>query len=136
MAKILVVEDESIIGAVIRDKVEGMGHSVCGMASTGEKAIKLTEEKQPDVVLMDIILIGNMDGIETARRIQERFQTPVIYLSAFDDEDTRKRAIATKPVAYLVKLLDDGELDAAIERAVQGGALSHSDNSDGAANST
>lgn len=136
MAKILVVEDESIIGAVIRDKVEGMGHSVCGMASTGEKAIKLTEEKQPDVVLMDIILIGNMDGIETARRIQERFQTPVIYLSAFDDEDTRKRAIATKPVAYLVKLLDDGELDAAIERAVQVGMLSHSDNSDGASNST
>jgi CheY-like chemotaxis protein len=121
MAKILLVEDVKIISMVIQDRVEGMGHAVCGTAATGQEAIEQAEAKQPDVVIMDITLKGKMDGIEAASRIRERFGTPVIYLTAYDDEETRKRAMATDPVAYLVKVFEDVDLQFAIEKALQKG---------------
>jgi len=121
MAKILLVEDVKIISMVIQDRVEGMGHAVCGTAATGQEAIEQAGEKQPDVVIMDITLKGKMDGIEAASRIRERFGIPVIYLTAYDDEETRKRAGATNPVAYLVKVFEDVDLQLAIEKALQKG---------------
>jgi CheY-like chemotaxis protein len=125
MAKIFLVEDESIISAVIRDKLERMGHTVCGTASTGEEAVKQVEETRPDLVIMDIMLKGDMDGIEAARRIHEHFDIPVIYLTAYDEKDTRERANATNPAAYIVKLLEDRDLRPAIERAVKQPTRSH-----------
>jgi CheY-like chemotaxis protein len=119
MATVLVVEDEMIISMVMQDKLEAMGHSVCGMVSTGEEAIKQAGDKRPDVVLMDIMLKGDMDGIEAAGRIRERFGIPVIYLTAYGDEGTRKRARATDPIAYLVKLFEDAGLPSAIEEALR-----------------
>ena len=130
MAKIFLVEDESIISAVIQDKLERMGHTVCGTASTGEEAIKQVEETRPDVVIMDITLKGDMDGIEAARRIREHLDIPVIYLTAYDEKDTRERARATNPVAYLVKLLEDRDLRSSIEIAVNQHTRSHNESSD------
>jgi CheY-like chemotaxis protein len=121
MAKILLVEDENVINMVMQNRVEGMGHAVCGTAATGQEAIEQAEAKQPDVVIMDITLKGKMDGIEAATRIQERFGFPVIYMTAYDDEETRKRAGATDPVAYLVKAVDDIDLQFAIEKALRKG---------------
>jgi CheY-like chemotaxis protein len=121
MAKILLVEDENVINMVIQDRIEGMGHAVCGTAATGQEAIEQAEAKQPDVVIMDITLKGKMDGIEAASRIRERFGIPVIYLTAYDDEETRKRAGATDPVAYLVKIFEDVDLQFAIEKALRKG---------------
>jgi CheY-like chemotaxis protein len=121
VAKILLVEDENVINMVTQDRVEGMGHTVCGTAATGQEAIEQAGAKQPDVVIMDITLKGKMDGIEAASRIRERFGIPVIYLTAYDDEETRKRAGATDPVAYLVKIFEDVELQSAIEKALRKG---------------
>jgi len=121
MAKILLVEDVKIISMVIQDRIEGMGHAVCGTAATGQEAIEQAEAKQPDVVIMDITLKGKMDGIEAASRIRERYGIPVIYLTAYDDEETRKRAMATDPVAYLVKVFEDIDLQSAIEKALRKG---------------
>ncbi len=118
MAEILLVDDENVINMVMQDRVEGMGHSVCGTAATGQAAIEQAGAKQPDVVIMDITLKGKMDGIEAARQIQEQLGIPVIYLTAYDDEDTRKRAGATNPIAYLVKVFDDVDLQSAIEKAL------------------
>ena len=121
MAKILLVEDENVINMVTQDRVEGMGHAVCGMAATGQEAIEQAGAKQPDVVIMDITLKGKMDGIEAARRIRELFGIPVIYLTAYDDEETRKRAGTTNPVAYLLKIFEDVDLQSAIEKALRRG---------------
>jgi CheY-like chemotaxis protein len=121
MAKILLVEDENVINMVTQDRVEGMGHTVCGTAATGQEGIEQAGAKQPDVVIMDINLKGKMDGIEAAKRIRERFGIPVIYLTAYDDEETRQRASATDPVAYLVKIFGDVDLQSAIEKALRQG---------------
>ena len=121
MAKVLLVEDENVINMVIQDRVEEMGHTVCGTAATGQQAIEQAGSKQPDVVIMDITLKGKMDGIEAASRIRERFGIPVIYLTAYGDEETRKRAEDTGPVAYLVKTFEDVGLQSAIEEAVRRG---------------
>ena len=121
MAKILLVEDENVINMVTQDRVEGMGHTVCGTAATGQEGIEQAGAKQPDVVIMDINLKGKMDGIEAAKRIRERVGIPVIYLTAYDDEETRQRARATDPVAYLVKIFGDVDLQSAIEKALRQG---------------
>lgn len=122
MARILLVEDENVINMVTQDRVEEMGHTVCGTAATGQDAVEQAAAKRPDVVIMDITLKGKMDGVETASHIRERFGIPVIYLTAYDDEETRKRAGATDPVAYLVKTFEDVELRSAIEKAIQKGS--------------
>ena len=121
VAKILLVEDENVINMVTQDRVEGMGHTVCDTANTGQDAVEQAAAKKPDLVIMDITLKGKMDGIETAGRIRQLFDIPVIYLTAYDDKDTRRRAEATDPIAYLVKTFEDVELRSAIERAVQRG---------------
>jgi CheY-like chemotaxis protein len=121
MAKILLVEDENVINMAMQDRVERMGHTVCGIAATGQQAIEQAGSKQPDVIIMDITLKGKMDGIEAAGRIREQFGIPVIYLTAYGDEETRKRAGETNPVAYLVKTFEDVALKSAIEKAVRRG---------------
>ncbi|HOY98500.1 MAG TPA: response regulator, partial [Candidatus Aminicenantes bacterium] len=88
---ILIVEDEIIIAMEIQVRLESAGFAVCGLASSGEKAIALAREKNPDLVLMDITLKGPLDGLETAGRIQAEKDIPVIFLSATDDEAVLRR---------------------------------------------
>jgi PAS domain S-box-containing protein len=120
MAKteILVVEDESLVAEDVRVSLDNLGYSVRGMASSGEEAIKKAGELHPDLVLMDIVLGGEMDGIEAAEKIRTRFNIPILYLTAYADEKTLERAKVTQPFGYILKPFDDRQLHSNIEMAL------------------
>lgn len=115
--KILVVEDEQIIAKNIQNVLVKAGYKVPAIASSGEKAISKVKECKPDLVLMDIILQGEMDGIETAQQIRSLWDIPVIYLAAYGDDAMVERAMATEPIGYIQKPYDKTELLATIEIA-------------------
>ena len=102
-AKILVVEDERITAEDIKRSLEKAGYNVPGIVSTGEDAVKFSEEYKPDLVLMDIVLDGKVDGIEAAETIRNKFDIPVIYLTAYSDKNTVERAKTTHPSAFILK---------------------------------
>jgi len=102
-SKILVVEDERITAEDIKSGLENAGYMVPAMVSTGEDAVDKAGKLRPDLVLMDIRLKGKMDGIEAAGQIKLRYNIPVIYLTAYSDEYTIKRAKITEPSGYIVK---------------------------------
>jgi PAS domain S-box-containing protein len=117
-AKILIVEDEKIVAMDIQKSLESMGYHVCAMASSGEEAVQKAGETKPDLALMDIVLKGKMDGIQTAEQLSARFKTPIVYLTAYDDDNTLQRAKITTPYAYITKPFNDRELHIAIEMAL------------------
>lgn len=102
-AKILVVEDEKITAESIKLGLESASYEVVGLVSSGESAIKMVEEQSVDLVLMDIHLKGEMDGIGAAEEIRERFGLPIIFLTAYSDENTVQRAKITEPSGYILK---------------------------------
>ena len=102
-ARILIVEDERITAEDIRYVLEGVGYEVQGICSSGEDAIIKAGEFHPDLVLMDITLAGEMDGIEAAEHIKELYDIPIIYLTAYSDSSTLKRIKITEPTGYVVK---------------------------------
>lgn len=112
---VLIVEDEAIIAADLKQKLENAGFRVLGVEDTGEGAIAAASELEPDVVIMDVYLRGEMDGIEAARRIQERYGIPVIYLTAYSDNATLSRILESEPYGYLLKPLNTEQLQAEIE---------------------
>ncbi|MBI5952255.1 MAG: EAL domain-containing protein [Chloroflexi bacterium] len=114
-ARVLIVEDESIIALDIRNSLEGLGYQVAGQADRGEDAIKKAGELRPNLILMDIKLKGEMDGIETAGQIRKLFDLPVIFLTAFADQSTLERARQAEPYGYILKPFEDYELAIAIE---------------------
>ena len=116
--KILIVEDNAIIAMETIDRVKRLGYGVSGLAATGRDAIRLARAMQPDLILMDINLRGDMDGIEAAVEILRRASVLVIYITAYSDEDTLKRAMASKPFRYLVKPYKERDLYASIEEAL------------------
>lgn len=97
--EILVVEDEWMIAEELKDRLETMGFKVKSMCASSEEAIALCEQHQPNLVLMDICLRTEMDGIEAASIIRKRFDTPVVYVTAFAHSDLVARALATRPMA-------------------------------------
>ena len=117
-AKILIVEDEFIEAANLKKRLEKLGYTVVGMAATGQDAIKKTEDTYPDLVLMDIMLKGKMNGIEAAHSIRELHDIPVIYLTAYFDNKTLEMAKKTAPYGYILKPYEDMGLRSAIEMAV------------------
>jgi len=116
--KILVVEDETIIARDLQSKLEGLGYSVSAVVPSGEEAVEKTGELMPDLVLMDIVLEGDMDGIEAAGLIKNRFNIPVIYLTAYADDNTLGRAKVTEPFGYMIKPFQERELRSIIEMAI------------------
>jgi PAS domain S-box-containing protein len=116
---ILIVEDEGVIALDIRATLGRLGYTVAAVAATGSEAITRVEELRPDLVLMDIHLRGEMDGVEAARAIRDRFGVPVIYLTAFADAATLQRARITEPFGYLLKPFEERELHIVIEMALQ-----------------
>ncbi len=116
--KILVVEDEMIIAADISMVLESQGYEVTGILPRGEDALNSIAQRPPDLVLMDISLKGNLDGIETARYIYERHQIPVIFLTANADDATFARAKATRPYAFISKPFQPADLQRVIELAM------------------
>lgn len=119
MAKILVVEDEQIVALDIKVMLQRLGYAVTGLVPTGEAAISRAELTRPDLVLMDIKLRGEMDGVEAGKVIKERFGIPVIYLTANTDHETCERAMATGPLGYLQKPFELEVLAATIARALE-----------------
>ena len=117
-AQVLVVEDASIIAKDIQDMLRRLGYAVSAVASSGEEAVQKAAETHPDLVLMDIVLKGDMDGVEAAQQIRDRFHIPVVYLTAYADEDTLQRAKITEPFGLILKPFEERELHAAIEMAL------------------
>ena len=113
--RIMVVEDEWVIADDIQKSLRNLGYTVSSIVPTGEGAIQKAEEDKPDLVLMDIILQGEMDGIEAARQIHTRFNIPVIYLTAFADQKLLERAKITEPFGYMLKPFEDRTLHSNIE---------------------
>ncbi|HMF71154.1 MAG TPA: response regulator, partial [Flavitalea sp.] len=118
LIKILVVEDEMIIGAKISMQLTGLGYEVTGILPRGEEAIIHVEENRPDIVLLDINLKGKLDGIETAFQIQKLANIPIIFLTANADEATFNRARVSKPHAFISKPYRQLDLQRAIELAI------------------
>lgn len=120
MAKInvLVVEDESIVSKDIQHSLKKLGYNVVGAASTGEKAIELAAEMKPDIVLMDIMLKGELTGIDAAEAIRKTSKIPVVYLTAYADEGTLAKAKVTEPYGYIIKPFKEIDIHTSIEMAI------------------
>jgi PAS domain S-box-containing protein len=116
--RILIVEDERIVAEDIKMNLQSLGYAIPGIVSSGEEAIRKTEEHNPDLVLMDISLKGDIDGIETATQIRSRFDIPIVYLTAYADEKTIERAKITEPFGYIIKPFDDRGLHVNIEMSL------------------
>ncbi|MBI4813463.1 MAG: response regulator [Methanobacterium sp.] len=114
----MLVEDEIIVAADVKNRLENMGYSVLGIFDTGEEAIQKAGELKPNLVLMDIVLKGEMDGIDAAQNIRELYDIPIIYLTAYSDEKTLERAKVTEPFGYVLKPFEDREIQSAIEMAI------------------
>lgn len=116
--KILVVEDENILALGLKKKLEKLGYTVTDIAASGPETIKKVADNTPDLILMDIVLKGDMDGIETAKKLNETLSIPIIYLTAYADDAILKRAAATVPYGYILKPYKEKELKANIEMAI------------------
>ena len=116
--KIMIVEDEFIIAQDIEEKLGEMGYKVTCIACTGEEAIERAEQDRPSLILMDIVLNGEMDGIDAARTIKKRLGIPVIFLTAYSDDASLKRASFAGPFGYLLKPVADETLRPAIETSL------------------
>ena len=117
-AQILVVEDEGSVARIIEKRLRNLGYAVAATASSGAEAIQRAAETHPDLVLMDIVLVGPMDGIEAAKQIRTRFDVPVVYLTGFADDTTLGRAKVTEPFGYILKPFQIEELHSSIEIAL------------------
>ncbi len=116
--KIMVVEDEWIIANDIKITLTDMKYEVAALVTSGEEAIKKAEEIIPDLILMDVMLQGEMDGIDAAGRIRSRFDIPIIYITAYADDNLVEKAKLTNHFGYLLKPFKDRELQIAIEMAL------------------
>ncbi|HEY5807482.1 MAG TPA: diguanylate cyclase [Povalibacter sp.] len=115
---ILLVEDEGIVAQDLKEAVTGLGYRVVGVASEGVQAVCMAEELSPNLIIMDVGLDGDIDGIQAAQMIQEHSHIPVIFLTGHRDVETIDRAVRTGPLAYLVKPFQQVELHSAIEVAL------------------
>ncbi len=115
---ILVVEDDPNVSTVLTARLESLGYHVCGTAETGFEAISGVYRHHPDIVTMDILLKGEMTGIDAAAKIAEGSDVPIIYMTCLSDQKVFDRAIKTNPYSYITKPYDINELRSAIEIAI------------------
>jgi two-component system, response regulator PdtaR len=116
--RIMIVEDEWTVAEDIKISLQNLGYTISSVTSSGKEAIQKAEEDRPDLVLMDIVLQGEMDGIEAANQIRSRFNIPIVYLTAYADEKILERAKITEPFGYIVKPFINEDLKIAIEIAL------------------
>jgi signal transduction histidine kinase len=116
--KILIVEDDSVSALLLQRALEKNAHQIIGIADTGEKAIEILAESRADIVMMDINLAGELDGIKTTEIINEKYDIPVVYLSASSDAETLNKVVGTNPSAYVIKPFNIRELNMVIELAI------------------
>ncbi|MDX2100310.1 MAG: ATP-binding protein [Leptolyngbyaceae cyanobacterium bins.59] len=117
-AKVLVVEDEVIVARTIAAQLTQLGYQVIDTASSGLAAIDKANRNRPDLVLMDVVLKGEMDGVTAASQIRAQLDIPIVFLTAYADENTLNRAKNTLPLGYVVKPFSSGELRVAVELAL------------------
>lgn len=118
MKKVLVVEDETIVALDLKSRLTSMDYEVVGTVGKGEEAVILALEKKPQCVLMDVQLKGDMDGIETAGRIREAVDVPIIFVTAYGDEETLERVKVQEAFGYILKPYNDREIYTNIEIAI------------------
>jgi signal transduction histidine kinase len=116
--KIFIVEDETIISMELTHRLIKSDYQIVGTVTSGEEAIKLISSAKPDLILMDIFLSGEIDGINTAEEIRKSYDIPIIYITAFADEKTLNRAKATGPYGYIIKPFDQKDMETTIEIAL------------------
>ena len=117
-ARILVVEDERLVALALEQCLKAIGHDVVALVTTGQEAVRKAVELEPDLVLMDIRLKGEVDGIEAAVRIHDNFGTPIVYLTAYSDDNTLERARAAQPYGYVLKPFEEKSLKSAVAMAL------------------
>jgi len=115
---VLIVEDENIVAKDIQFSLKKLGYNVLGIEKTGEDAIKSANQKKPDIIIMDIMLKGEITGIEASEKIREEQNIPIIFLTAYADESTLSRAKITEPYAYIIKPYKEIDLHTSIEMAL------------------
>lgn len=115
---ILVVEDEGIVALDIEARLKGLGYTVTGVSQSGEEALRLIEASAPDLVLMDIHIQGERDGIDIACEVRARFRLPVVFLTAYSEDSTLQRAKRAEPYGYILKPFEERELKSIIEMAL------------------
>jgi PAS domain S-box-containing protein/putative nucleotidyltransferase with HDIG domain len=113
----MVVEDEPVVAHDIRHRLEKLGYAVTSLVDTGEAALERLESELPDLILMDIMLAGELDGIQTAATVAEKHDLPVVYLTAHTDEETLARAKITEPFGYVIKPFEDRDILTTVEMA-------------------
>lgn len=120
MAKtsVLVVEDESIVAKDIQNSLKKLGYAVPSVENSGEDAIDAAGKYKPDLILMDIMLKGEISGIDAAEQIKNRYQIPIIFLTAYADESTLSKAKVTEPYGYIIKPFKEIDLHTSIEMAL------------------
>jgi two-component system, response regulator PdtaR len=117
--RILLVEDDDIIAKVTEWRLKNLGYTVCGRASTSAETMEMVIQHKPDLVLMDINIRGETDGIDTALMIRRDFDIPVVYITGHSDGTTLERAKETKPDGFIIKPFDDNDLRVAIGLALK-----------------
>ena len=115
---VFIVEDEAIVAKDIQHSLTKMDYNVVGVASTGEEALEKIEKEKIDIILMDIMLKGKINGVKTAEIVNEKFNIPFIYLTAYADENTLNKAKVTEPYGYIIKPFKEIDLHTAIEMAI------------------
>tara|TARA_B100000401_G_scaffold437832_1_gene384422 strand:+ start:841 stop:1593 length:753 start_codon:yes stop_codon:yes gene_type:complete len=115
---VLLVEDESIVAKDIQLSLKRLGYNVLGIENTGEKAITSARKLDPDIIIMDIMLKGKINGIEASEKIRKEQNIPIIYLTAYADENTLSKAKITEPYAYIIKPYKEIDLHTSIEMAL------------------
>ena len=113
-----IVEDEMIIARELAARLNVLGYEVANIASSKQEALQQVSTRQPDLVFMDIVLKGSGDGIETAQEIRQRYDIPIIYVTAYADEKTLERAKVAEPFGYIIKPFAESTLRAVVEMAL------------------
>ncbi|HEY9617990.1 MAG TPA: response regulator, partial [Microcoleaceae cyanobacterium] len=119
MTRILIVEDETIVATDVQECLENLGYVVPAIAASGEEAIIKANELRPDLILMDIRLRGEVDGIQAAEQIWDALKIPIVYATGYSDRNTLNRTTGTAAFGYVLKPLEERELYVAIETALQ-----------------
>ena len=117
-SRLLIVEDEAIVARDIEDVLKRLGYDVCCSVSSGEEAVEKARSSLPDLILMDIFLKGEKDGIQATEEIQSQYEIPVVYLTSYADSLTLERAKSTAPYGYLLKPFQERDLKSVVEIAL------------------
>jgi CheY-like chemotaxis protein len=115
---ILIVEDDYLIACHLRKFIQGLGYAALDVAHSGEQALEAALRDNPDLILMDIMLPGGMDGIEAAQRIHQAIEIPIVFLTAFADQERLERVKLTQPFGYIVKPFEENNLKVTLKMAL------------------